>query len=70
MVNILKYKRIFPPPRWGRVRVGVDRNFSHLYFSKGEKAESLTPLGPQGQVLNPPLLSSVWRKGGISGKTL
>jgi hypothetical protein len=29
--NTLKYKRNFPPPRWGRARVGVEMGFFHTF---------------------------------------
>jgi hypothetical protein len=31
-VNILKYKKKFPPPRRGRDRVGVEMGFFHTFW--------------------------------------
>jgi hypothetical protein len=38
-VNILKYKKKFPPPRRGRVRVGVEMGFFHTFPLEGGRCE-------------------------------
>jgi hypothetical protein len=52
-VNILKYKKKFPPPRRGRARVGVEMGFFHTFpFQRGKRLnspESLLPLKKGGR---------------------
>jgi hypothetical protein len=40
-VNTLNFKRNFPPPRWGRARVGVEMGFFHTFPFKGEGVKNL-----------------------------
>ena len=46
-VNILKYKKKFPPPRWGRDRVGVKMGFFHTFGEAGPAPRGVQDKSPE-----------------------